>query len=54
LWKQAGDLQKQGWSSDDAAKKSLKADFQNIQGPGVDPGATVRIDDVIDGLLGPR
>jgi glyoxylase-like metal-dependent hydrolase (beta-lactamase superfamily II) len=58
LWKQAGDLKKQGLSSDDAAKKidltSHKADFQNIQGPGVDPRAMLRIYDVIDGRLAPR
>jgi glyoxylase-like metal-dependent hydrolase (beta-lactamase superfamily II) len=58
LWKQAGELKKQGLSSDDAAKKidltSHKADFPNIQGPGVDPRAMLRIYDVIDGRLMPR
>jgi hypothetical protein len=58
LWKQAGDLKKQGLSPDDAAKKidltSHKGDFPNIQGPGVDPRAMLRIYDVIDGRMQPR
>jgi len=58
LWKQAGDLKKQGLSSDDAAKKvdltSHKADFPNITAPGVDPRAMLRIYDVMEGRLTPR
>jgi cyclase len=58
LWKVAGDLKRQGLSSDDAAKKidltSHQADFPNIQGPGVDPRAMLRIYDVMDGRLTPR
>jgi cyclase len=58
LWKRAGDLKKQGLSSDDAARTidltSHKADFPTIQGPGVDPRAMLRIYDVMDGRLTPR
>jgi cyclase len=58
LWKQAGDLKKQGVSPDEAAKKvdltSHKTDFPNITAPGVDPRAMLRMYDVMDGRLAPR
>jgi cyclase len=58
LWKQAGDLKKQGLSSDDAAKRidltSHKDDFPNLTAPGVDPRAMLRMYDVMDGRLTPR
>ena len=58
LWKQAGDLKKQGVTSDEAAKKvdltSHKADFPNLTAPGVDPRAMLRMYDVVDGRMAPR
>jgi len=58
LWTQAGDLKKQGLSSDEAARKvdltSHKGDFANLTAPGVDPRAMLRIYDVMDGRLTPR
>jgi hypothetical protein len=54
----AGDLKKRGLSSEDAARRidltSHKSEFQDIQGPGEDPRAIMRIYDVIDGRPTPR
>jgi cyclase len=53
LWKQAGQLKKQGIPPEDAAKRidmtAYKRDFPSIQGPGVDPIQVVRIYELMDG-----
>jgi cyclase len=58
LWTQAGELKKQGVAAEEAAKRvdltAHKGNFPNIQAPGVDVRAMVRIYDVIDGRLAPR
>lgn len=58
LWSQAGDLRTQGLSAQDAAKKidltKHKANLPQIQGPGVDPRAMVRIYEVMDGRVLPQ
>ena len=53
LWKQAGQLKKQGIPPEDAAKRidmtAYKRDFPSIQAPGVDPIQIVRIYELMDG-----